>query len=113
MFQQTPQKRVLFSHTLAVAMVVVFVALLLLSIFSILHPRQVTAATNNNLNFQARLETVSGAIVPDGYYNVEFKLYSVSSGGSALWTETWYDSNGATAGNDNRLQVRNGYLTAN
>src|SRR5206468_813705 len=71
------------------------------------------AATNGTLNFQARLETASGSIVPDGYYNVEFKLYSASSGGSALWTETWYDSDGAGANPDNRIRVQNGYLTAN
>ncbi|MEZ6330628.1 MAG: hypothetical protein R3B12_01285 [Candidatus Saccharimonadales bacterium] len=30
-----------------------------------------------------------------------------------MWTETYYDSNGPTAGNDNRIQVKNGYVTAN
>lgn len=82
----------------------------------------VNAATTSTLNFQARLQTATGAIVPDGYYNVEFKLYNAaSSAGSAqgsctgdsncLWTETRYDSNGVTAGNDNRVRVKNGYLT--
>lgn len=71
------------------------------------------AATSSNLNFQARLYGSSGNVVPDGYYNVEFKLYSASSGGSALWTETYYDSNGVTAGNDNRLRLVNGYFSAN
>ena len=71
------------------------------------------AATNSAINFQARVLTNTGAVVPDGYYNVEFKLYTASSGGSAVWTETYYDSNGPTAGNDNRIQVKNGYVTAN
>ena len=65
------------------------------------------AATNTNLNFQARLQTASGGIVADGLYNVEFKLYSASSGGSALWTETYLNSN--TQG----VRVKNGYLTTN
>ncbi len=78
------------------------------------------AANNSTVNFQARLETAAGAIVPDGYYNVEFKLYNVSSGGSALWTEDWTYSNGNAycttangfyASGDCRLQVVNGYLT--
>lgn len=72
---------------------------------------KVEAATSSTINFQARLLTSTGALVPDGYYNVEFKLYSVSSGGTAQWTETYYDSNGVTAGNDNRVRVVNGYLS--
>jgi hypothetical protein len=71
------------------------------------------AATSDNLNFQARLQTSSGAIVPDGYYNVEFKLYDALTSGTLLWTETRIDSNGVTAGNDNRVRVVNGYLTVN
>lgn len=70
-------------------------------------PAQTIAATSNTINFQARLETAAGAIVPDGNYNVEFKLYSASSGGTALWTEDYY--NNASHG----IQVANGYLTAN
>ncbi|MFZ1483839.1 MAG: hypothetical protein WAS36_02410, partial [Candidatus Saccharimonadales bacterium] len=43
------------------------------------------AATSDNLNFQARLQTSTGAIVPDGFYNVEFKLYDDQSAGTLLW----------------------------
>src|SRR5688572_24773427 len=68
-------------------------------------PESAHAAIPVTLNFQARLLQSSGAIVPDGSYNVEFKLYDASSGGSNVWTETWYDSNGVGAGNDNRIQV--------
>jgi TM2 domain-containing membrane protein YozV len=71
------------------------------------------AATSDNLNFQARLETAAGAIAPDGDYNIQFKLYDALSGGTLLWTETYYDSNGGTAGNDNRVRVANGYVTVN
>jgi hypothetical protein len=78
--------------------------------------RPVQAATSSTLNFQARLMTSPGAIVPDGTYNVEFKLYNAaSSSGSSqgscsgdaacLWTET---RTGA-----NQVRVVNGYLTAN
>ncbi|MDB5181881.1 MAG: exported protein of unknown function, partial [Candidatus Saccharibacteria bacterium] len=113
MFQQTPQKRVQFPRALMHIMAGGFVVLALLSALLAFRVQPARAATNSTLNFQARLETASGAIVPDGYYNVEFKLYSVSSAGSALWIETYYDANGATAGSDNRIQVRNGYVTAN
>lgn len=49
----------------------------------------------------------NGAVVPDATYNVEFKIYSVSSGGSALWTEDWLNSS------SQGITVTNGYLTAN
>ncbi len=73
----------------------------------LLHAGKTNAATNNFINFQARLEASTGAIVPDGDYNVEFKLYSASSGGSALWTEDYLNS--ASQG----VTVVNGYLTTN
>ena len=63
------------------------------------------AAPNNTINFQARLLSNTGAVAPDGYYNVEFKLYDAVSGGTLLWTDTRYDTNGVTAGNDYRVQV--------
>ncbi|MEZ6330581.1 MAG: hypothetical protein R3B12_01040 [Candidatus Saccharimonadales bacterium] len=49
--------------------------------------------------------------MPDGYYNVQFKLYDAASGGTLLWTDTRYDTNGAAPGNDYRVQVKNDYLT--
>ncbi|MBI5357868.1 S-layer family protein [Candidatus Saccharibacteria bacterium] len=96
-----------------IGLFVVFV-LLLTGLFSYTRvgtPEQVHAATSSNLNIQARLYSASGNIVPDGYYNIEFKMYDASGGGSLLWTETWYDSNGVTAGNDNRVRVVNGYMS--
>lgn len=75
-----------------------------------------SAATSSTMNFQARLMTAAGAIVPDGTYNVEFKIYNaVSSSGSSQgsctgdsackWTET-------RTGGD-KVSVANGYLTVN
>ena len=89
---------------------------------TLLTPATATAAASDTLNFQARLASANGAIVPDGYYNIEFKLYTAatstgSSQGSCtgdaacVWTETHYDSNGVTAGNDNRVRVVNGYVS--
>jgi hypothetical protein len=91
------------------------VLVVLLSTFVVLlRPAQpATAATNSGVNFQARLMSNTGGIVPDGYYNVEFKLYDASTSGTLLFTDTYYDSNGATAGQDARIRVANGYLTVN
>lgn len=113
MLKQTLLKRELFVRGPRVLGLAIFcVVFILVAALTFIQPAsRVQAATNNTLNFQARLQTAGGALAADGYYNIEFKLYSASSGGSALWTETHYDSNGVTAGNDNRIRVKNGYLT--
>ncbi len=70
----------------------------------------VSVAATPTLNFQARLESSTGAIAPDGNYNVQFKLYeggTTSGGGTNVWTETRLNS--ATQG----VRVANGYLTVN
>lgn len=77
-----------------------------------------SAATITDLNFQARLLTDTGALVPDGNYHVEFKLYdSAAAGASAQgvcvgdptddceWVET------RTTGD--LVTVTNGYLYVN
>jgi hypothetical protein len=70
-------------------------------------PATTHAATASTFNFQARLMNSAGAIVPDGNYNVEFKLYNDPITGTAQWTEDYLNS--ASHG----VQVKNGYLTAN
>jgi hypothetical protein len=67
--------------------------------------RPAYAVASTTLNFQAKLEGADGAIAPDGNYNVEFKLYSASTGGTALWTEDHLNSA------SNGLRLDNGYLT--
>lgn len=76
---------------------------------------RVQAATPATLNFQGRLTTSAGNLVPDGNYSIEFKIYntSTSSGSSqgscagdanCLWAET------RTGGN--QVQIKNGYFSA-
>lgn len=77
---------------------------------------QVSAATgiNQRLNFQGRLFNAAGAVIPDGDYNIEFKIVqdgdgcnpssgTFPCGGSVQWTET---RTGA-----NKVTVRNGYFS--
>jgi len=104
MFKKTPQKRVLFSRGTKLLVLGVF-STVLLTVSMLIGPAKQAHAVNSTLNFQARLMTSGGAIVPDGNYNVEFKLYNVSTGGSALWTETRINSD--------QVRVVNGYLTVN
>jgi hypothetical protein len=76
-----------------------------------------TAATSSSyLNFQSRLLTNTGSVVPDGNYNIEFKIdndISSSDGGtgacsgSCLWRETRQNSN------SQGVRVVNGYMSVN
>ncbi len=43
---------------------------------------------NHTINFQGKVVNSNGTNVTDGSYTFVFKLYSVSSGGSAVWTES-------------------------
>jgi hypothetical protein len=94
----TSVKRASLLAMLVIVMVASFVAA-----FS--RPDKAEAATNSTINFQARLLTAAGKVVPDGTYNVEFKLYDVASSGTALWTETRTSTD--------RVRTVNGYLTVN
>ncbi len=48
----------------------------------------VSAAVPTKINYQGRLLDGSGNNVPDNVYTLAFKIYSVSAGGSPLWSET-------------------------
>ncbi|MGH7239147.1 MAG: hypothetical protein ACREHG_03665, partial [Candidatus Saccharimonadales bacterium] len=80
-------------------------------------PVHAAAGINQQVNFQGRLLNAQGAVVPDGYYNIEFKIYQDGDGlsagdttgspaGTLLWSEDYVDNN-AYAG----VQVQNGYLS--
>src|SRR5437868_33666 len=88
---------------------------LFLSVFVAVMAPAAQAATNSTLNFQARILGTSGTIVPDGNYNIDFKIYNADSttgsvgtcSGACLWEETRknFSSQGA--------QVINGYFSVN
>ncbi|RLC39843.1 MAG: hypothetical protein DRH33_01795, partial [Candidatus Nealsonbacteria bacterium] len=59
----------------------------------------VHAAFNPQINYQGKLTDTNDVAVPDGNYNMEFKLYATSSGGTALWTETCTSTNAITVTN--------------
>lgn len=114
--------------TLSVFVFLVVSVSSLLAVYTYTRPAsRVQAATSSNLNFQARIANANGSSVPDGLYNIQFKLYdggtqggaagtgqaNSGTGGTHLWTESYFDSNGVTAGNDNRARVVNGYVSVN
>ena len=82
-----------------------YVSLALFALASILSVQSLNqkvahAATNNTVNFQARLLTAAGAVVPDSTYSIQFKIWNASSAGSVEWTET-----------DGSITTKNGYFT--
>ncbi len=74
------------------------------------------AGVNQQINFQGRLLTPQGASVPDGYYNIQFKIYQDGDGltagdttGSPVGTLKWSENrlNASSAG----VVVKNGYMS--
>ena len=73
------------------------------------------AGIYETINFQGRLLQSTGAVVNDGYYNIQFKIYQDGTGdsagnpgGSLLWTENYINNN-----NSEGVQVKNGFLSVN
>lgn len=52
---------------------------------------QAYSQTDPTLSIQGILKKSNGVAVDDGIYSLTFKLYTVPTGGSALWTETQSD----------------------
>lgn len=96
----------------------VFYATMALSIvvFFGLPSAQAATGINQTIEFQGRLLNAQGATVPDGYYNMEFKIYENGDGQSAgdttgtpagtlLWTEDHLNYNNVG------VKVVNGFLS--
>ncbi len=75
-----------------------------------------SSGINQRINFQGRLLTSQGATVPDGYYNIQFKVYQDGDGqtagnttgspaGSLKWTESYLNAN------SQGVLVKNGYMS--
>src|ERR1700691_2814471 len=79
MDSKTPTGRVLFPRCLRVLGLGLFLTFSIFVTSLFVASPAVEATTNNTINFQARLMSAAGNIVPDGTYNVEFKLYNASS----------------------------------
>ncbi len=95
---------------------VALVATTVLAVVALLHPgpAQAAAGINEQINYQGRLLTGTGAVVPDGSYNMEFKIVQDGDGcnptsgtfpcsGTVKWTETRDSSN--------KVLVKNGYFS--
>ncbi|MFA6520406.1 MAG: DUF5000 domain-containing lipoprotein [Candidatus Paceibacterota bacterium] len=67
------------------------------------HNSNAYAVFNKQINYQGKLTNSSSVAVPDGSYNMELALYTVDSGGTAIWTETRIEAN--------RVAVANGLFS--
>jgi hypothetical protein len=87
------------------------VVTLLLSAFTVLTSSIAHAASgiNQQITFQGKVvNKTDGTNVTDGNYNFTFSVYNVSSGGSALWTDTY--NSGSSAG---QVAVTSGIFRVN
>ena len=71
-------KRILLGALLSIAGFAAFFAV----------PFHTEAAINPQINFQGKLANPDGTNVTNGTYSIVFSIYSVASGGTAVWTET-------------------------
>jgi hypothetical protein len=79
-------------------------------------PVNAAAGISQQINFQGRLLNTQGATVPDGYYNIQFKIYQDGDGqsvgnttgspaGTLMWTEDYLNNN------SQGVMVKNGFLS--
>lgn len=79
-------------------------------------PASAAAGINRQINFQGRLLNSNGATVPDGFYNIQFKIYQDGDGlsvgnttgspaGTLMWTESHLNAN------SQGVTVKNGFLS--
>lgn len=75
-------------------------------------PVQAATGINQQINFQGRLYNTQGATVPDGNYNVQFKIYqdgtgttAGNNGGTLKWTESYLNNN------SQGVSVVNGFMS--
>ena len=68
--------------------ILILAAILAVSFSMFGRPQTASAANPTTINFQGKVVNANGTNVTDGTYSFTFKLYSVASGGTAIWGET-------------------------
>lgn len=89
--------RIIHKYSFASA---VFIAACLLLVITLSQPSFAAQTVPYKINFQGRLTGSDANIVPDGQYNMQYRIYDAPSGGNIVWNEL------REAGN--RVQVTNG-----
>lgn len=95
-------------RSLTIAAVLLLIVAYITAVF-FAHPAHAAAGINQQINFQGRLLNAQGATVPDGFYNIQFKIYqdgdSSGVGSTLKWTESHL--NAASQG----VTIKNGYFS--
>jgi hypothetical protein len=86
--------------------------LVILGTFSFSHDALAATGINSQINFQGKVVNTDGTNVANGNYNMIFRVYTASSGGSAIWTETWNSGTAQVGVTDGIFQVALGTYTS-
>lgn len=100
-------------RTLQIAGLLAICVALITTLFLSAASTYAAPGVNKTISFQGRLLNAQGNPVPDGYYNMQFKIYQDGTGtaannpgGTLEWTETHVN-----AGGNNAVFVKNGYMS--
>lgn len=95
------------TYAILIGVFVIFTTLIFMSVTT-----KANSGINQTLNFQGRLFNYQGAVVADGNYNIEFKIYQDGDGQSAgnpsgtlKWTEDHLNNN------SQGVLVKNGFMS--
>ncbi len=83
---------------------ILLLSLVLTPLLSSASPVFAATGINKQIGYQGVLRNSSGNAVPNASYDIVFKIYNVSSGGTPLWTGTY------TASNGNPVATNNGFF---
>ncbi len=78
---------------------VVFVSVFTSIVINTIYTQGAEAAPSSTVNFQARILKSTGALVADGNYSIQFKVYDTVGGPTSQWNETQV------------VAVKNGYVS--
>lgn len=102
-------------HALRLAGLTALCAAFITTIFFV-NAANAVQSTTKTLTFQGRLLSSTGAVVPDGNYNIQFKLYQDGSGaaaGNPDGTLKWTESHTTGGTSDGGVEVKNGFFSVN
>jgi len=91
----------------------IWILCLFLPMILLIFPTHTLAATgiNKQINFQGKVVNSNGTNVANGNYDFVFSIYTVASGGTAIWTESHTGGNQVTV-TDGIFRVSLGSITA-
>lgn len=93
-----------YSGNIAVRIAVLLTVLLTIATqMTMPRPVDAVSTTPTTMNFQGRLTNSSGNIMSDGLYNMKFRIYDASTGGTLKWSEVRETTN--------RVQLTNGLFS--